>query len=109
MSRTFNSRNRYSRGSISVLAALFLILASNAIRPLVAQMTGSVVESGKFRLHKFQQPIGEETYSVTKDGGSLQLNDDFKFVDRGSPVPLTTSLKTDSELNPQSYTIKGRV
>ena len=67
----------------------------------------SVVESGKFRLHKFEQPIGEETYEVTREGNSLVTKSNFKFTDRGSPVPLTTILKTNADYTPESFEIKG--
>ena len=67
----------------------------------------SVVESGKFRLHKFEQPIGEETYEVTREGNSLVTKSNFKFTDRGSPVPLTTTLKTNADYTPESFEIKG--
>jgi len=32
------------------------------------------VETGKFRLHKFQQAIGEETYQITRNGNTLEVN-----------------------------------
>src|SRR4029077_4743055 len=32
---------------------------------------GEVIETGKFRLHKLELPIGEESYSITRDGDSL--------------------------------------
>ncbi|MEP6849144.1 MAG: amidohydrolase family protein [Acidobacteriota bacterium] len=102
MPRIFNFRSRY----MALLLPVFIFLVTGAaVLPVAAQ----VVESGKFRLHKFQQPIGDETYSISKVGGSLELKDDFKFVDRGSAVPLTTSLKTDGDLSPISYSIKGKV
>jgi imidazolonepropionase-like amidohydrolase len=65
-------------------------------------------ESGKFRLHKFEQPIGEETYTITTDGSVLTLKSDFKFTDRGSAVPLTATLRTSTEYVPQSFNIKGK-
>src|SRR5215210_7872306 len=68
----------------------------------------SVVESGKFRLHKFEQPIGEETYEVSRDGDSLVVKSHFKFTDRGSSVPLETTLRTKQNLTPVSFEIKGK-
>src|SRR6185369_15070720 len=87
-----------------IIPAILSLFLGFAQFPAIAQ---AVVESGKFRLHKFQQPIGEETYQVSRDGTSLLVKSDFKFTDRGSPVPLTTTLKTDQNLNPLNYTIKG--
>ena len=65
-------------------------------------------ESGKFRLHKFEQPIGEETYTITADGSTLTLKTDFKFTDRGTKVPLTATLRTSDSYVPQSFVIKGK-
>jgi imidazolonepropionase-like amidohydrolase len=64
-------------------------------------------EAGKFRLHKFEQAIGEENYTITPDGSALTLKTDFKFTDRGTPVPLTATLRTSDSYVPQSFTIKG--
>ena len=65
-------------------------------------------ESGKFRLHKFEQLIGEETYTITPDGNTLTLKTDFKFNDRGTNVPLTATLRTVGRYFPESFVIKGK-
>ncbi|MGC2237828.1 MAG: amidohydrolase family protein [Pyrinomonadaceae bacterium] len=67
----------------------------------------AVVETGKFRLHKFEQAIGEETYETVREGESLITKSNFKFTDRGSPVPLATTIKTSRTLVPQMFEIKG--
>lgn len=69
---------------------------------------GPVVEQGKFTLHKFEQAIGEETYEIRRDGDSLAAKIDFKFTDRGSTVPLTTTFRSAPDLTPQAFEIKGR-
>ena len=68
----------------------------------------SGTESGKFRLHKFEQPIGEETYSITGEGDTLTLKTDFLFTDRGTKVPLTATLRTATDYTPQNFTINGK-
>jgi imidazolonepropionase-like amidohydrolase len=68
----------------------------------------STGEQGKFILHKFEQPIGEETYQITSDGNSLTAKIDFKFTDRGTPVPMTAAFKSSSDLTPQSFEVKGK-
>jgi imidazolonepropionase-like amidohydrolase len=72
-----------------------------------AQASVPPVEQGKFILHKFEQPIGQETYEVTKDGDSLRVRMDFKFTDRGSPVPLTASFRGGADWTPEVFEIKG--
>ncbi len=66
------------------------------------------VEVGKFILHKFEQPIGEETYAVLKDGTGLVVNVKFKFTDRGTDVPLEAEFRGSEELTPASFSIKGK-
>jgi imidazolonepropionase-like amidohydrolase len=68
----------------------------------------AIVEQGKFTLHKFEQAIGEETYEIRRDGDSLAVKIDFKFTDRGSPVPLTATFRGTHDLTPQAFEIKGR-
>src|SRR5262249_10137471 len=73
----------------------------------LAQPVGSI-ERGKFVLHKFEQAIGEETYQITRDGETWAAKMDFKFVDRGTEVPLTATLQTAQDLTPTSFEIKGK-
>jgi imidazolonepropionase-like amidohydrolase len=63
---------------------------------------------GAFVLHKFEQPIGRETYRVTREGDSLTVRMDFKFTDRGGAVPLSAVFRGDLGLRPVSFTIKGK-
>jgi imidazolonepropionase-like amidohydrolase len=88
---------------------LLLLALLLAISAGVCAQTSQPVESGKFRLHKFEQPIGEETYSVTREGDSLVVKSAFQFTDRGTSVPLTAELHTAQDLTPQSFRIKGSV
>ncbi|HEU5402947.1 MAG TPA: amidohydrolase family protein [Terriglobales bacterium] len=64
-------------------------------------------ETGKFRLHKFEQEIGEESYTITRAGDGLELSADFQFTDRGTTVPLKASMKGGVDYTPTSFDIKG--
>jgi imidazolonepropionase-like amidohydrolase len=94
--------------------ALVLVLATSATTAPPEKpdtkpgSLGTVVESGKFRLHKFEQPIGEETYQITREGDTLAVHMDFKFNDRGSDVPLSASFRGALDLTPQAFEIKGK-
>ncbi len=66
-------------------------------------------DSGTFLLHKFAQHIGKETYHIIKTGNAVTYNVDFKFVDRGSLVPLKAELKLTNTLEPLGLNIKGNV
>ena len=72
------------------------------------QEKAPAIEEGKFRLHKFEQAIGEETYQVTADGEALAVAVNFKFTDRGTEVPLTVSFHSAKDLTPQRFEIKGK-
>src|SRR3954465_9319212 len=64
-------------------------------------------ETGAFRLHKFAQAIGEETYTITRTRTGLALRADFHFSDRGRAVPLTATLAGASDYTPRSFRISG--
>jgi imidazolonepropionase-like amidohydrolase len=96
-----------ARRTLAVTACALALVLTSASRPRAFQATASVVEQGKFTLHKFEQPIGEETYQITRDGASLAVHMNFKFVDRGSPVPLAASFRGAQDLTPESFEIKG--
>jgi len=99
----------FRRSSTGLVTLAFLALA-----PMLAQTARPVptpapaAETGKFRLHKFEQAIGEETYTITREGGTLTLKSDFAFTDRWTKVPLTTTLKAADDYTPQSFTIQGK-
>jgi imidazolonepropionase-like amidohydrolase len=83
-------------------------LASFAQDSSTSSNSGALIEQGRFTLHKFEQPIGEETYEIRRDGDSQAVNINFKFTDRGSTVPLTTTFRSAPDLTPQNFEIKGR-
>ena len=64
-------------------------------------------ESGHFRLYKVEQAIGDENYTIDRDGDKLNLQADFAFTDRGTKVPLTGSLRTLLNYTPQTFNIAG--
>lgn len=107
-----NNRLRRFRRAAAPLSLLLILLSftlatANGFGRQV-QKEAQPVETGKFRLHKFQQAIGEESYTVTRDGDALVMKTEFKFTDRGSQVPLTTMLRTRQDLTPLAYQIKGK-
>src|SRR6476646_4906818 len=74
-----------------------------------AQTDAGVSEQGVFNLHKFEQLIGKETYMLTRTPNEVTLKSDFKFTDRGSPVPLTATLTMEKDLTPRAFAIKGNI
>ena len=94
---------------LAASVAVLLLLVTPSSPAAQAPQQGSAVETGKFRLHKFEQPIGEETYEIARDGQSLVVKMDFKFTDRATPVPLSASFRSTSDLTPQAFEIKGRI
>ena len=93
-----------SRAFIVVL----LLYVTLTVSGFGQQTSSAVLEQGRFILHKFEQPLGEETYEIRRDGDSLAAKIDFKFTDRGSEVPLSTTFRAGQDLTPQSFEIKGR-
>ena len=92
----------------ALLVSLVVLALAGPLPPTVFAQSAAPVEQGKFILHKFEQPIGEETYQITRDGDSLAVKVDLKFTDRSSPVPLTTSFRSASDLTPHFFEIKGK-
>ena len=63
--------------------ALMVVVAASGW----AQTSAAGAEQGTFNLHKFEQLIGRETYTLTRSQSEVVLKSDFKFTDRGTPVP----------------------
>ena len=81
---------------------------ANAATAAASTAVVAPIEQGKFTLHKFEQPIGEETYTVTPDGEALAVAVNFKFTDRASAVPLTATFRGTKDWTPLAFTIKGK-
>lgn len=85
---------------IAIAAALAIASALHA---------AAVVERGSFRLHKIEQPIGQETYRIERNASELVLQSDFSFRDRGEHVPLRSTLRLKSDYTPTQLQIKGKI
>jgi hypothetical protein len=100
------------RGTIAVpvlfsVAFAGALAAPFSIFPDVHARADETAEEGTFRLHKFEQPIGQESYAIKKDGDELQLSVSFHFNDRGQDVPLSAFVRLSSDLSPRSMEIHG--
>ena len=85
------------------LLTLFLL----SITFSIANAQDLPATSGTFLLHKFQQNIGKETYSVDNNKDSKKYTVNFKFVDRGTAVPLKAELKVNLNFEPLELMLKG--
>src|SRR6478672_11924481 len=94
---------------VKAIRRLCLALAMLVCASGWAQTGAGVAEQGVFNLHKFEQLIGRETYTVTRTPEEVTLKSDFKFTDRGTPVPLTASLAMEKDLTPRDFQIKGKI
>ena len=99
-------RNRVL-STFSLIAGLAVASSFVVAQQPASDQSSTIVEQGKFTLHKFEQAIGEETYEVKRDGDSLAVKVDFKFTDRGSPVPLAVTFRGAQDLTPRAFEIKG--
>ena len=109
----FKDRENNSRaqcGSICIFSGGVTLGASVAASTRESRSGNptAIVEQGKFILHKFENPIGEETYQIVRDGKSLAVKMDFKFTDRGTPVPLSATFRSSEDLTPEAFEIKGQ-
>ncbi|HKH99805.1 MAG TPA: amidohydrolase family protein [Candidatus Sulfotelmatobacter sp.] len=93
---------------LAAIIGVLLTVASPALAAPQAADAAPILEQGKFILHKFEQAIGEETYEIRRDGDSLAVKMDFKFTDRGAPVPLSATFRAAQDLTPQAFEIKGQ-
>ena len=100
---------RFQAGAADRILRLDANLVPQAGQPGESgQAAGDVIEEGKFTLHKFEQPIGEETYQMTLDGDTMAAKIHFKFTDRGTEVPLDVTFHSGIDLTPKSFEIKGK-
>jgi hypothetical protein len=111
------------RNAWILLAITLVWLAGPPARPLGAEPGGrdslgaksravpqaaAAENSAKFRLHKFEQPIGEESYTETPGASPRNFTINFEFTDRGSAVPLQVHFEALEDLTPVKFDINGR-
>jgi len=84
------------------LTALIVCLSTEARAQVQA-------DSGTFTLFKFAQAIGAEHYEVSHSTDGVTVADSFSFTDRGSTVPLRTTLRTEANGDPIAFQIKGKI
>lgn len=87
---------------------LFLVLSILSSVVVFAQVGAPVADTGSFVLHKFQQAIGRETYTVVKSGTTITYKVDFSFTDRSTKVALQATMTTVPQLEPRALWIKGK-
>jgi len=92
--------------TLSLSGALALHFFALQARAQEAQ--SETVERGHFQLHKMEQPIGEESYEIRREGNTVAVKMDFKFTDRGTVVPLAATFRGAQDLSPQEFEIKGQ-
>ncbi len=97
----------YKRTYLLIAFAILLAATSSVVLAQQSPTDANIIEQGKFTLHKFEQPIGQETYEIRRDGDSLAVKIDFKFTDRGRAVPLSATFRSAADLTPQAFEIKG--
>jgi hypothetical protein len=68
----------------------------------------SMPDSGRYIIHRWLQPIGEESYTVTRDNRGIHFDINFLFTDRGTRVPLKTKMSLTKDFSPASFVIKGK-
>lgn len=84
-----------------------LLLSAFSVHGNTFFEAGDTLVKGTFILHKFQQAIGKEFYSIMDSHDSVVLSSNFKFTDRGQEVPLQTMLVLTSTGKPAAFRIKG--
>ena len=94
-------------------AALLAAASALVCFGLLAHAADDAPESGVFTLFKFEQAIGEERYEIQPapagpgEAAGFTLTSTFSFNDRGTTVPLDTTLQFDRELFPVRFAIRG--
>ena len=68
----------------------------------------TVIDSATVVVYYIERPVGRETYRLESDGEDLVLHADFRYVDRGTAIGLSATLRTDSAFSPKRFRAEGR-
>ena len=86
---------------------IFLLCLQGGFLLGMAQGPAGGGDSARYFLHKFAQNIGQETYTRTTSDSGVSYRVKFRFVDRGSPVPLEARLVVTPDGEPLRLWVKG--
>ena len=83
--------------------------AQTKSRDQASAAAAQVIESGKFRIYDLKQVQGEESYEVRRTEGGLTVTAkiDLPFMGEEEKPSLRSTLRTASDLTPESFQIKG--
>jgi hypothetical protein len=85
---------------LGVVVPIFVLLAAPAVR-------AAPPETHSFALYKWQQRIGREDVTVTRDADGVEIRTVFAFTDRTTPVPLAAVLRVGSDGAPRHFVLWG--
>jgi imidazolonepropionase-like amidohydrolase len=88
--------------------ATFRFAAAQNSNPPPPSAAPSIEERGKFKLYKYQVPVGEETYELSRGGDTVQLAARSELTFIGGKVSLTATLRARRDLTPVRFDIKGQ-
>ncbi|HEV2800792.1 MAG TPA: amidohydrolase family protein [Pyrinomonadaceae bacterium] len=74
----------------------------------VAAPAPSIEERGKFKLYKYQFPVGEETYELGRKGQDVHMTARSELTFIGGKVQLAANLDARRDLLPIRFEIKGQ-
>ncbi len=75
---------------------------------LCAALAPEILEQGTIRLYYLQLPLGQERYSLSRDGDDVHLTTAFDFTDRGGRVQLEASLRMAADFTPKRFQANGK-
>jgi imidazolonepropionase-like amidohydrolase len=90
------------------LAPILFIFLFFAIYANTSAQTQSI-ETGKFQIFETKQQVGEETYTIRRDGNGLIVESkiNLPYMGEEQKPQLTATLRTTSDFTPQSFTVQG--
>lgn len=104
----------HRRPSLAFLTlTICALLSPTGLRPSTTAQTPpapthAIAERGKFKLYKYQFPVGEETYEIARAGEGVRLSARSELTFIGGKVSLAATLQTRRDLAPLRFEIKGQ-
>ena len=70
--------------------------------------SAQATEHGQLKLYFLQNPVGQETYDLTKSAGGLVLQSAFDYTERASVIHLDATLRMQPDGTPQEFAADGK-
>ena len=93
--------------NVNLLASSAYSQGNQSELSLAGESNAQAIEDGRFRLFIWKLPVGEEGYTIERNGEAIIVRSNFEYSYTQKKVSLTAILQTRRDLQPEKSEMQG--